>query len=126
MKNLVGINLDFDITKRTKPYPYALNVYLGDNMKKNSHAIIGRNFPFLDRTVSCQSRIIKHKTPKRIRGKRFLQKLNHKLFNDLPNTMSFPRETMTAINKKYLKDVVDVFHDNLICSEKCTNICSGT
>lgn len=54
---------------------------------------------------------IKHETPNKSNSKKFLYKLDDKLFNDLPNTISFLRVIIVAVNKKYLKNVPDALHD---------------
>ena len=94
-------------------YSYGLNIDLGDDMRKDSKVMVGRHFPFLNRTRCRQCRGIKHKTPNKKSGKRFLHKLNYKPFNDLPNTMNFHRVNIVALNKKSLKNVADVLHDRL-------------
>ena len=56
--------------------PYELNVDLVDGMRKKSEIMVGRNYSLLNRTVCCQSRGTKHKTPNQMNGARFLHKLN--------------------------------------------------
>ena len=53
---------------------------------------------------------LKKKTLNKISGKGFLDKLNHKRFNDLPNTMYSLRVTTGSLSNSSLKDVADDFH----------------
>lgn len=68
-------------------------------MRKDSEVIVGRHFPSLNRASCFQSIRIKHKIPNKINGKKSLRKLNHKLFNNLPNVMNFRRVTIPTTNK---------------------------
>ena len=115
----------FWIKQLRTAYLYGSNVDLGDNMRKNSEGMFGRHFPSLNWTKCCQCKGIKHKLPNKISGKRFLHKLNYKLFNDLPNIINFHRVIIAALNKKSLKDVADILHD-LILMRRRINACSGT
>ena len=60
----------------------------------------------------------REKAPNKMSGRRFLYKLNHNIFNDLPSKINFSRVTIAALNK-YLKDVTGVLHAHI-------NVCSGT
>ena len=82
-------------------------------MRKDNKVLVSRHFPYLNRARCHQSTTIKHKTPNKISGNRYLHKLNHQLFNNLPNTMNFIRVTIATLNKKSWKNVADVFHDRL-------------
>ena len=64
------------LDKTRATYPYELNIDLVDGMRKKSEVMVGRNYSSLNRTVCCQSRGTKHKTPNQMNGARFLDKLN--------------------------------------------------
>lgn len=70
-------------------YPYGFNVDLGHGMIKDSDVMVSREFSPLNRARCWQSKGIKHKTPDKISAKRFVYKLNHKVFTDLPNKWTF-------------------------------------
>ena len=73
--------------------------------------MVARHIPSLKRTRFSQARGIKQRAFWKICGKRFLQQLNHELFNDLLSIVNFLIVIITALNKKSLKDVADVLHD---------------
>ena len=75
-------------------------------------------FIYLNRTVPCKSRGIIYKSPNNIIDKGFLHQPNMQLFNDISNALNVPRETMTAINKKYLEDISDIPHNRFNCLGK--------
>ena len=95
--------------------------------EKIREIMVSRRFPSLNTTSCCQSRAVKYKTPNKISGNRYLHKMNHLLFNNLPNTMNSVKVTIAALNKKSLKDVALLmfFMTDLIFLEKRINIYSG-
>ena len=59
-------------------------------MIKSKKVMVGKHFYSLNRPMGRQSRGIKRKSLNKTSGKKLLHHLNHKLFNDLPNTLKFP------------------------------------
>ena len=79
-------------------------------MRKDSEVIASRPFPCHNRTVCPQSRKNKHRAPIEIKGKTCEHQLRHISFYDrfvFSTTMVFFKGAAAALNKIFLKDIVD-------------------
>ena len=98
-------------------YPYGLNDRIGNEYKNdNTHRLVGKRFPPLNRTCPRIRRGIAHNNALSMEPSIFIQNLNDKLSNDLANTPNFIRTTLLKYKKSKLKKIATLLYDELSVS----------
>lgn len=97
---------------------YGLNDQVGDDYRKDKTELVEWSFRVCKK-VHSRNRGIKYKHTNQVSGKKFPLKLKYDLENDLPDTMNFLRTSIAPFHKQSLKDIVNIFNDEITHFQFC-------